>query len=74
MYPDALDVALFINIPLASGSDKSEKFDHVRIGHFSKEHQDQSILTVDCDKPETLVTLQKLLARFLGREQQHFEP
>jgi hypothetical protein len=72
-HPGALDVALLINIPIAGSTEKSEKFDHVRIGHFSKEHQDQSILTIDCDRPETLATLQKILTAFFSREQRHFE-
>lgn len=72
-YPGALDVALLINIPVVGGTEKSEKFDHIRIGHFSKEHQEQSILTIDCDKPETLATIQRLLTAFFSREQRHFD-
>jgi hypothetical protein len=74
VYPGALDVALLVNIPVQGGTEKSEKFDHVRIGHFTKVHQDQSIMTIDCDRPETLAEFQKLLAQFFNREQRHLEP
>jgi hypothetical protein len=74
VYPGANVVLLYINIPVVGAPEKSEKFDHVRIGHFTKEHQDQAILTVDCDRPETLTEFQKILGEFFARGQQHFAP
>ncbi len=64
--PGVRQAHIYMKIPTDS---EDKKFENVVLGHKNKEHEDEGILTVDCDEPETL----KKFVRVLGsiREEPH---
>ncbi len=57
---------LYMRIPKDS---EGKKFEGVVLGHKSKEHEGEGILTVDCDEPETLQKFVRVLGSI--REEAH---
>ena len=42
----------------------AEKLELVTLGHYAKEHLDEAILTIDCDLPDTLRKVERVLQQF----------
>lgn len=65
-FPGVRQSHIYMRIPKDS---EGKKFENVILGHKSKEHEGEGILTVDCDEPETLQKFVRVLESV--REEAH---
>lgn len=66
-FPDAKFITVRFVLPVNAqkkspeSASSTDKFELVTLGHYAREHADEDLLTIDCDSPETLKRMERVL-------------